>query len=587
MIEIVKTYTEHGLECLPCKLDKSPLLARGWKEKFSIDDFANAEAIGIKGGSYSGGLVCMDFDNHQGDATDNLARFLDIEEISNIYKQYNLPIESTQSGGYHLLFRTDTKISNKKLASRLFNDKPDCFIEVKAQDGYFISAPTKGYKVIRNSILNIARLNAVEIATMIDMALSMNEFFKTMVVTEYEGDERAGDKFNKEATIGDMSAILSSAGWQDIGNRKWRRPSKTSGISGSLDNINGCYIFYCFTSNGYPLEEGRGYSPFQLKTMLQYDGDYSRCAKSLPAPNNNKVTITTNGIPEYELEKLLQSCHIDTRKVVERPPVVVSIVQKNGSSYEHRRLFTLGNFSVIIGKAKSKKTYLLSLIVSCLLKKNDMADKFIASLTEDKNMVVWFDTEQGEYDSYNVIKRIERLSGTQGLIKAYNLRPYSPTERCQIIEYAFKTFGDKMAFCVIDGIADLSNAINDELEASRVSTMILRLTKEHNCHLSIVIHQNKNDNFATGHLGSSLMKKAEIIISTNKVNHCPDAEIRCDMSRGVDFDPFYMSIDADGFPYVGDKPVIKVDDNEAESLLDRAERKLEENFFNDKGELVF
>jgi hypothetical protein len=47
------------------------------------------------------------------------------------------------------------------------------------------------------------------------------------------------------------------------------------------------------------------------------------------------------------------------------------------------------------------------------------------------------------------------MSGVCDNIKGYSLREYSPMQRCEIIEHAFKIYCDKIAFCVIDGIADL------------------------------------------------------------------------------------------------------------------------------------
>jgi hypothetical protein len=173
----------------------------------------------------------------------------------------------------------------------------------------------------------------------------------------------------------------------------------------------------------------------------------------------------------------------------------------------------------------------------------------IGSLPENKNLILYFDTEQGEYDSYNVIRRIEKMAGHKDNMLSFNLRPYSPIERCQIIEYAFAKFGSRVGFCVIDGVADLANGINDEDEATRVTTFLLKHSKESNCHISTVIHQNKNDNYATGHLGSAVMKKAEILISVTKIKDDRSrSEVACEMSRGEDFEPFEMLINDEGVP---------------------------------------
>jgi KaiC/GvpD/RAD55 family RecA-like ATPase len=172
-------------------------------------------------------------------------------------------------------------------------------------------------------------------------------------------------------------------------------------------------------------------------------------------------------------------------------------------------------------------------------------------MPENKPVIMYFDTEQGDYDCHNTIARIKRMAGHLTNVYAFSLRQFSPMERCQIIEFAFKKYGDKTAFCVIDGIADLAIGINEEDEATRVSTMLLRLTKVYNCHITTVIHQNKNDNFATGHLGSAIMKKSEIILSIVKdpVNTAY-SEVNCDLSRGIDFAKFQFMVNGDGIPEV-------------------------------------
>jgi len=278
-------------------------------------------------------------------------------------------------------------------------------------------------------------------------------------------------------------------------------------------------------------------------------------AKSLPMPEQS-FHVKKNGLPETELDKILNNAKINPLEEIGKPPIILTIKDydgKNGSVHYLRRVFTLGNFSCIIGKAKSKKTFFISLVVSALLMGKDSNKKIAGGLPDNKENILYFDTEQGIYDSHNVIKRIKSMAGTDYNLNAFNLRSFTPMERCQIIEYAFKKMGNKTGFCVIDGIADLAIGINDEDEASRVTSILLRLTKEHNCHIVTILHQNKNDNFATGHLGSSIMKKAEIVISVTKnIQNKNQSEVNCDMGRGVDFENFNFEIDDNGFPRVID-----------------------------------
>ena len=81
MIEIFKKYNQAGLACLPTKKDKSPMLSQNWKNGFSSEYFEDAEGIGIICGNISGGLECMDFDNHFLDAKSNLGKYLNIPEV--------------------------------------------------------------------------------------------------------------------------------------------------------------------------------------------------------------------------------------------------------------------------------------------------------------------------------------------------------------------------------------------------------------------------------------------------------------------------------------------------------------------------
>lgn len=551
MRTVFETYQSAGFACLPIKRDKTPLMSQNWKQGFSADVFTQAEGIGIICGKASGGLECLDFDNHFGDAKQIMASYLEIPEVAEIYKKHSLPIESTQRGGYHFLFRCEKNEGNRKLAQRLNQDKrPEALIETRGEGGYFAAAPTPGYTVIRNDITKIATITEVERAILIDNAVSLNEFYP-VIRTEHENKDRPGDMYNDDPDSERQSAmILQESGWTEVSPGRWRRPGKKEGISATLGKV-ARGVFYVFSSNGWPFEAMKGYSPFQILALLKYDGNFSRAAESLPKPE--RIVTETNGtLPEPELEKILRLSTIDVNKQVEKPPIIVSITESDGAtSLTQKRMMTLGNFSSIIGKAKSKKTFFITMVTACLLKPRDYHSKFVGHMPENKPVIMYFDTEQGDYDCHNTIARIQRMAGHLTNVYAFSLRQFSPMERCQIIEFAFKKYGDKTAFCVIDGIADLAIGINEEDEATRVSTMLLRLTKVYNCHITTVIHQNKNDNFATGHLGSAIMKKSEIILSIVKdpVNTAY-SEVNCDLSRGIDFAKFQFVVNGDGIPEV-------------------------------------
>jgi hypothetical protein len=258
--------------------------------------------------------------------------------------------------------------------------------------------------------------------------------------------------------------------------------------------------------------------------------------------------------PKFDVEKMLTGSLIDLKKQVSRPPVILSIIEKSGTQTVYKRLLSLGNFSCLIGKAKSRKTFLIGLLTASVLA-DRINSKFKRDHYPDKPVVLYFDTEQGEYDSHATLSRIENMAtyNRVGTLLGFSLRQFSPAERCAIVEHAFVKWGKSTSLCVIDGIADLGNAINDEMEATRLTSMLLRLTKEYNCHISTVLHQNKNDNFATGWIGSQIMKKAELVLSVKKSEgNSFTSDVNCDLSRAIEFQPFSIFVDQYGIPHVSD-----------------------------------
>jgi hypothetical protein len=560
--EAFKKYTDAGFACLPTKEDKLPMTADTWVREFSDGEFSSAYGIGVACGKRSGGLECIDFDNHSGEADVSIKQFMTIPEVKSIYDRYKLPIEKTQGGGYHLIYRCDTVDGNQKLARRWKVDakpkpRPDSFIETRGEGGYFCIDPTPGYSFKRGNFLETPKISVIERAVLLGSARSFNEYCEVKKV-EYEKDgDRPGDIYNNSTgSISDTKTLLQNEGWAEVRSGMWRRPGKTEGCSATFGKV-APNILYVFSDNAHPFEAGNAYTPFQVLGLLKFNGDFSEAAKSLPRQERLMSQVQKGRIDISELEKILHKATIDTSKHISRPPTILSIREQNGTSYVYKRIFSLGNFSSIIGKAKSRKTFLVILFTAAMMRTKDDGGKIFGEMPPEKKLILYFDTEQGEYDSYVAIKRIQKLAHGDMNLRAFNLRPYDPMERCQIIEYAFKLWGNEVGYCVIDGVADLATGINEEDEATRVVTMLLRLTKEYNCHISTVIHQNKNDYNATGHLGSSVTKKSEIIIEVAKIQgDSSRSDVKCSMSRSIDFEPFVMKINDDGLPEVDDNPPI-------------------------------
>ena len=176
---------------------------------------------------------------------------------------------------------------------------------------------------------------------------------------------------------------------------------------------------------------------------------------------------------------------------------------------------TLGNFSASIGKAKSKKTFNVSAIAAAALT-NGTVLHYRACFPEDKRKILYIDTEQGKNHCQKVLDRILRLADLPEDCDADNLmmlalRKYSPEVRLAITEQAIGMIPD-LGLVIIDGIRDFVYDINSPGESTDVISRLMRWTDDRQIHIHTILHQNKNDEHARGHIGTELNNKAETIM---------------------------------------------------------------------------
>lgn len=257
--------------------------------------------------------------------------------------------------------------------------------------------------------------------------------------------------------------------------------------------------------------------------------------------------MTENKESRNNLQEQLKSCRINPCDEIQEPPVAISIRSEEGRVSS----FTLGNFSMVIGKAKSKKTFLVGVLAAAAVKGEEIICFAYGKLPESKRKVLYFDTEQAKYHATKSIKRIADLTGigNPANLTAYGLRKYEPDHRLELIEAAI--YGDNnVGLVIIDGGRDLlSMGINDEKSATTVTTSFLRWTEERELHLIVVLHQNKNDLNARGHFGTECVNKAETTISvTESTTDRSVSVVHCEYCRDVPFPDFAFRINSDGLP---------------------------------------
>ena len=175
-------------------------------------------------------------------------------------------------------------------------------------------------------------------------------------------------------------------------------------------------------------------------------------------------------------------------------------------------------------------------------------DKFNSSLPENQRRVVLFDTEQGAYHVQKVSKRVNLLAQTDlNHLDVFGLRKFTPAERLNMIEsYIYNN--EDLGFVVIDGIRDLITSINDEEQATIISSKLLKWTEERNIHIICVLHQNKGDNNARGHIGTELVNKAETVLSVTKKNKI--STVKPEFCRDIEPEEFSFMINDEGLPEI-------------------------------------
>ncbi|NID10635.1 AAA family ATPase [Fibrivirga algicola] len=254
------------------------------------------------------------------------------------------------------------------------------------------------------------------------------------------------------------------------------------------------------------------------------------------------------------ISQIVATLKVEPTEQLIEPPKVLSIE----SADRVGTIGTAGNFSLIIGAAKSRKSFMTAaLIASYLNPRHPVLNCIQANPIPNQQAVLYFDTEQSRHHVLRSVKRMCMLSDIerpQGL-HSYALRSLDTTKRLEAIEYLIE-HTPNVGLVVIDGIRDLVFDINSAEEATNISTRLLRWTEQRNIHLLTVLHTNKGNLEARGHLGSELINKSETVMRVIKDQHDKSISIVTpEQCRDMDFEPFAFTINEQGLPKAVDAPV--------------------------------
>lgn len=245
-----------------------------------------------------------------------------------------------------------------------------------------------------------------------------------------------------------------------------------------------------------------------------------------------------------ELAAYMEESTISVTSTYEHSPVVLMV--------DDTIIGTLGNFSASIGKAKSKKTFNVSAIVASALN-NSTVLHYRSTFPENKRKILYIDTEQGRYHCQQVLKRILHLADLPEYKNPDNLimlalRKFSPKLRMAIVEQAIGKIPD-LGLVIIDGIRDFLYDINSSSESTDIISKFMQWTDDRQIHIHTVLHQNKNDEHARGHIGTELNNKAETIMQVEVDKEDKTVSVvEAVHIRDREFEPFAFRINEEAIP---------------------------------------
>ena len=213
--------------------------------------------------------------------------------------------------------------------------------------------------------------------------------------------------------------------------------------------------------------------------------------------------------------------------------------------------FYRGELVADCGKAKSGKTFFLSILMSATLKSQMLA---LRRLSEEPLKVLWMDTEQSQQSTQEILKdRIMPLAGVESLndtqFYAFNLRGLGYEKRGKMVDVAIRAIQPDIA--IIDGVKDLMTDINDAVQATLIMEKLMALAKELNCCIVCVLHLNKSeqDRNMRGSIGTELTNKAFEVFRCELIEEDDTFKVTHTYSRKQKIKrKFYYRINDDGLP---------------------------------------
>ena len=210
--------------------------------------------------------------------------------------------------------------------------------------------------------------------------------------------------------------------------------------------------------------------------------------------------------------------------------------------------FSRKDITVIGGKAKNGKSFVVSIFVASILGCTD----FFTPIKE-KASVLYFDTEQSICDNQIIRSRVSKLmgwkpNGCYSRFRYFELRMVNKAERYNYICEMVSKY-EPLAV-VVDGCTDLMTDPNSLDESQELVLKLLDLCSTTDIALLTVVHENKgkDDNSLRCHIGGELLRKAVSIYHVTKDKEKKIFSVENTECRRREVETWSFYIDEHGMP---------------------------------------
>ena len=211
---------------------------------------------------------------------------------------------------------------------------------------------------------------------------------------------------------------------------------------------------------------------------------------------------------------------------------------KNSLYIGNAPVCSLGGLTVLTGQSGNGKSMTTAMMMGAMLKGE--YGQFRRGDDIQSPKVLYIDTEMEKYNTQRQMRRVYYMNGwdfnsVKDNFKILRLRDtVKVADRLKKIWKAIDTF--KPTYCVVDGLIDLVEDINDSKETQELVRKLMACADFYDMSLIGVLHQNPGGVKMAGHIGSFAERKAICVLATKKDKNGNDIVFVVEQQKARDKD---------------------------------------------------